>query len=123
MSAEAEVDEILSEGELGRVTQPADVEVEEAISEGESNDVLGLAVTEAKRLYAVTGVSLADVCTVVEGASSRAELQEALGRFNQFLHIFSELQSDEVEARDILSAVASLRQATVLRNFWLAKET
>lgn len=122
MSAEAEVDEILSEGELGRVTQPADVEVEEAISEGESNDVLGLAVTEAKRLFAVTGVSLADVCTAVEGASSRAELQEALGRFNQFLHIFSELQSDEVEARDILSAVASLRQATVLRNFWLAKE-
>ena len=123
MSAEAEVDEILSEGELGRVTQPADVEVEEAISEGESNDVLGLAVTEAKRLFAITGVSLADVCTAVEGASARAELQEALGRFNQFLHIFSELQSDEVEARDILSAVASLRQATVLRNFWLAKET
>ena len=78
----------LRENLVFRVPQPADVEVEEAISEGESNDVLGLAVTEAKRLFAVTGVSLAAVCTAVEGTSSKVELQETLGRFYQILHIF-----------------------------------
>ena len=117
MSVEAEVDGILAEEEPGRVSQPADAEVEEAVSEGESSNVLGLAVTEAKRLFAVTGVSLADVCTAVEEASARAELQEALGRLNQFLHIFLGLQSDQVEARDILSAVASLQSSDTFKEF------
>ena len=57
----------------------------------------------------------------MEGAFSRAELQEALGRFNQFLHIFSELQSDEVEARDILSAVASLPSSDSFKEFLVSQ--
>ena len=78
MSVEAEVNGILPEEEPGRVSQPADAEVEEAVSEGEFSNVPGLAVTEAKRLIAVTGVSLADVCTAVEEGSARAVLQEGL---------------------------------------------
>ena len=121
MSGEVEVDGILAEEEPGRVSQPADAEVEEAVSEGESSNVLGLAVTEAKRLFAVTGVSLADVCTAVEEA--RAELQEALGRLNQFLHIFLGLQSGQVEAHTSSVPWLLSCQATLLRNSWLVKET
>ena len=88
MSAREELDEILSEGEPSKVLEPARAEVMVIMSEGESARVLELAVKEARGLFSATGVSLADVCTAVEGASSRTDLQEALGRFNQILHNF-----------------------------------
>ena len=46
--------------------------------------MLEMAVKEASYHLSAAGVSLADVCAAVEGASSREELQESLGQFNQF---------------------------------------
>ena len=99
MSAEVEVDEILSEDEIGKVPEQEAAGGED-MSESESSRVLDLAVTEAKRLFSATGASLADVCTAVEAASSPTELQEALGRLNQIMHIFLELQTVDIEAAD-----------------------
>ena len=117
MSAREELDEILSEGEPSKVLEPAGAEVEEIMSEGESARVLELAVKESRGLFSATGVSLADVCTAVEGASSQTDLQEALKRFNQIMPIFLELQSDEVEARTILDAVGSLPSSACFKGF------
>ena len=55
---------------------------DEILSEGESNKMLEMAVKEASYHLSAAGVSLADVCAAVEGASSREELQESLGQFN-----------------------------------------
>ena len=52
------------------------------MSEGESNKMLEMAVKETSNPFSAPGVSRADVCTAVEGASSREELQESLGQFN-----------------------------------------
>ena len=57
-------------------------EVDEILSEGESNKMLEMAVKEASNLFSAVGVSLADVCTAVEGFSSREELQESLEQVN-----------------------------------------
>ena len=82
--------------------------VDAILSEGESNRVLEMAVKEARKLFSVTGVSLADVCTAVEGASSREELQKSLAQFNLIMHIFLELRTVDGESRTILDGVGSL---------------
>ena len=92
-------------------------EIDEILSEGESDEVLEMAVKEANNLFSATGVSLADVCTAMEGASSREKLQEYLGQFNLIMHIFLELRTDDGNPRAILDAVGSLPSSVRFKEF------
>ena len=85
---------------------------EEAISVTEPNNILELAVQEAKNLFAATGESLNVICAAVEGASDREELVKALGRLNRIMHIFLEVTPVDAEARTVLDAVSSLQSST-----------
>ena len=93
-------------------------EVDEILSEGESNEVLEMALKEANNLFSVTWVSLADVCTAVERASLREELQKSLAQFNLIMHIFLELRTGDGDSPSSTGWVLFLR-ACVFRKFSL----
>ena len=98
MSAHQEVDDIMNtQGEAERVT--------------ESDNMLELAVQEAKNLFAATGEPLSVICAAVEKATSREDLVKALGRLNRIMHIFFEITPAHLEARTVLDAVSSLQSS------------
>ena len=82
--------------------------VDAILSGSDPAKVLETAITEIKSIFAITGESLADVCTAVENASSRATLEEALKQFNRVMHVFLGLSRAGVEESAVLNAVGSL---------------
>lgn len=76
---------------------------------GEADSVLQLAAQEAANIARASGMSLKDICNAVEGAMNRKDLLEALGHFNNLMHIFLEVSSDDMQQSvlDTLKALPS----------------
>ena len=81
---------------------------EEVLDDSPPNEIVELALREAKTLLHATGEFLIAICKEIENASTRKVLRRAFCRFNNVMRIFSEAAPGDAEAPGVMAAVGSL---------------
>ena len=108
MSLEQDVDDILQDQSSG--------------GNGEPDSVLQLAAQEAANIARASGMSLRDICNAVEGAMNKKDLLEALGQFNNLMHIFLEVSSDDMQ-QSVLDTLGALPSSDRFRELLATQES
>ena len=67
-------------------------------------------------------MSLKDICNAVEGALNRKDLLEALGHFNNLMHIFLEVSTDDMQ-RSVLDTLRALPSSDRFRELLGTQES